>query len=151
MFSPGSRYGLVPIGLLLGFLPPLIFHTLHRAYPRIGFSKINTPIILAYAGILSVGISSSMLSYFAIGFASQFWLRRWKPDWFIKYNYVLAAALDGGTQILVFLLTYTVLGGVGPEIKFPKYWGNNADGNFDYCMRDPGAGSVAAGPIDLDG
>ncbi|KAH8662692.1 OPT oligopeptide transporter protein-domain-containing protein [Ilyonectria robusta] len=151
MFSPGSRYGLIPIGLLLGFLPPLIFHTLHRAYPRIGFSKINTPIILAYAGILSVGISSSMLSYFAIGFASQFWLRRWKPDWFIKYNYVLAAALDGGTQILVFLLTYTVLGGVGPEIKFPKYRGNNADGNFDYCMRDPGAGSVAAGPIDLDG
>ncbi|EEU35815.1 uncharacterized protein NECHADRAFT_34981 [Fusarium vanettenii 77-13-4] len=151
MFSPGSRYGLVPIGLLLGFLPPLIFHTLHRAYPRIGFSKVNTPIILAYVGILSVGISSSMLSYFAIGFASQFWLRRWKPDWFIKYNYVLAAALDGGTQILVFLLTYTVLGGVGPEIKFPKYWGNNADGNFDYCMRDPGAGSVAAGPIDLDG
>ncbi|UPK96938.1 hypothetical protein LCI18_007873 [Fusarium solani-melongenae] len=151
MFSSGSRYGLVPISLLLGFLPPLIFHTLHRACPRIGFSKVNTPIILAYAGILSVGISSSMLSYFAIGFASQFWLRRWKPDWFIKYNDVLAAALDGGTQILVFLLKYTVLGGVGPEIKFPKYWGNNADGNFDYCMRDPGAGSVAAGPIDLDG
>ncbi|KAH7231979.1 OPT oligopeptide transporter protein-domain-containing protein [Fusarium solani] len=105
MFSPGSRYGLVPIGLLLGFFPSLIFHTLHRAYPIIGFSKINTPIILAYAGILSVGISSSMISYFAIGLASQFWLRRWKPDWFVKYNYVLAAALDGGTQILVFLFT----------------------------------------------
>lgn len=58
-----------------------------------------------------------------IGFASQFWLRRWKPNWFIKYNYVLSAALDGGTQILVFILTYTVLGGVGPEVKFPKYWG----------------------------
>lgn len=69
----------------------------------------------------------------------------------MKYNYVLSAALDGGTQILVFILTYTVLGGVGPEVKFPKYWGNNADGNFDYCMRDPAAGSVAAGPMDLDG
>ncbi|KAF4340976.1 OPT superfamily oligopeptide transporter [Fusarium beomiforme] len=114
-------------------------------------SQVNTPIILAYAGFLSVGISSSMLTYFIIGFASQFWLRRWKPDWFVKYNYVLSAALDGGTQILVFILTYTVLGGVGPEVKFPKYWGNNADGNFDYCMRDPAAGSVAAGPVDLDG
>ncbi|KAM5353427.1 hypothetical protein ACJ41O_000077 [Fusarium nematophilum] len=151
MFSPGSRYGLVPIGLLLGFLPPLILHVLHRAYPGLGLSKINTPIILAYAGILSVGISSSMLSYFAVGFASQFWLRRWKPDWFVKYNYVLAAALDGGTQILVFLLTYTVLGGVGPEVKFPKYWGNDAEGNFDYCMRDPGAAAAGAGPVDLDG
>ncbi|KAH8686156.1 OPT oligopeptide transporter protein-domain-containing protein [Tricladium varicosporioides] len=148
MFSPGSRYALVPIALLLGFLPPFFFHTLHRAYPKVGFWKINTPIILAYAGFLSVGISSSMLSYFIIGFASQFWLRRYKPEWFIKYNYVLAAALDGGTQVLVFLLTYTVLGGIGPEIKFPQYWGNHADGNFDYCMRDPGA--AASGPVDLD-
>ncbi|KAI0529874.1 OPT oligopeptide transporter protein-domain-containing protein [Xylaria digitata] len=148
MFSPGSRYALVPIALLLGFLPPLLFHTLHRAYPKVGFWKINTPIILAYAGFLSVGISSSMLSYFIIGFASQYWLRRYKPEWFIKYNYVLAAAPDGGTQVLVFLLTYTVLGGIGPEVKFPQYWGNNADGNFDYCMRDPGA--AASGPVDLD-
>ena len=140
----------MPIGLLLGFLPPLVLHTLHRAYPTVGFANVNTPIILAYAGILSVGISSSMLSYFLIGFSSQFWLRRWKPDWFIKYKYMLAAALDGGTQILVFLLTFTVLGGVGPEFKFLLYWGNNAEGNFDYCMRAPGAVGVAAGPVDLD-
>ncbi len=75
-------------GLLLGFLPPLILHTLHRAYPTVGFANVSTTIIFAYAGILSVGISSSMLSYCLIGFSSQFWLRRWKPDWFIKYKYV---------------------------------------------------------------
>jgi hypothetical protein len=44
------------------------------------------------------------LETYFIGFASQFRLRRWKPDWFVKYNYVLAAALDGGMQVLVFLL-----------------------------------------------
>jgi hypothetical protein len=115
----GSWYTLVPIALLLGFVPPLLFHTLHRAYPKVGFWKINAPIILAYAGFLSVGISSSMLLYFIIGFASQFWLRRYKPEWFIKYNYVLATALDGGTQVLVLLLTHTVLKGIGPKVKFP--------------------------------
>ena len=31
------------------------------------------------------------------------------------------------------------------------YWGSNAEGNFEYCMRDPGAVSVAAGAVDLDG
>ncbi|KAK5655547.1 hypothetical protein OQA88_5478 [Cercophora sp. LCS_1] len=146
MFSPRSRYELVPVGLILGFLLPIIFHILHRAYPTMGFAKVNTPIVLAYVGILSVGISPSMLSSFIIGFASQFWLRRWKPDLFVKYNHVLAAALDGGTQILVFLLIYTVLGGVGPEIKFHVYWGNNAEGNSNYCMRDPGTAGVVAGP-----
>jgi len=78
-------------------------HHLAHASPRLpdsGLRQRQHAHRAAYAGILSVGISSSMLSYFVIGFASQFWLRRWKPDWFIKYNYVLAAALDGGTQIL---------------------------------------------------
>ncbi|WEW58023.1 hypothetical protein PRK78_003490 [Emydomyces testavorans] len=151
MFSVGSRYAIIPFGLLIGFLVPIPFYCLHRKFPNARiFSKINTSIILAYAGFLSVGISSAMLSYFLIGFASQFWLRRYKPEWFVKYNYVLAAALDGGTQVLVFVLTYTVLGGVGPEVKFPKYWGNNVDGNFDYCMRDPGTAGNAAGPVDTD-
>jgi hypothetical protein len=46
----------------------------------VGFSKVNAPIILAYAGFLNVGISSSMLTYFVIGTMSQYWLRRWKLD-----------------------------------------------------------------------
>ncbi|KAF2193594.1 OPT superfamily oligopeptide transporter [Zopfia rhizophila CBS 207.26] len=151
MFSPGSRYAVIPFGLIAGFVAPVPFYCLARKFPSLRiFSKINTPIILAYAGFLSVGISSSTLLYFLIGFASQFWLRRYKPEWFVKYNYVLAAALDGGTQVLVFVLTYTVLGGVAPEVKFPKYWGNNRDGNFDYCRRDPGTAASAAGPVDTD-
>jgi hypothetical protein len=151
MFSPGSRYAVVPFGLLAGFVVPIPFYCLHRKFPNMPvFSKINTPIILAYAGFLAVGISSSMFLYFLIGLTSQFWLRRYKPKWFVKYNYVLAAALDGGTQVLVFVLTYTVLGGVGPEVKFPTYWGNNANGNFDYCMRDPGTAAGGAGPVDTD-
>lgn len=69
----------------------------------------------------------------------------------ITGRFHIRSKVNGGTQILVFLLTYTVLGGVGPEIKFPTYWGNNAAGNFDHCIRGLEAGSVAAGLIDLDG
>lgn len=124
---------------------------MHRRFPKLSLlPKINTPIILAYAGFLAVGISSSLLMYFIIGLTSQFWLRRYRASWFIQYNYVLAAALDGGTQVIVLILTYTVLGGIGPAVKFPKYWGNNADGNFDYCMRDPAAAAGGTGPIDTD-
>jgi hypothetical protein len=152
MFSPGSRYAVVPLGLLLGFLAPIPLYFLHRKFPNIrAFSYINLPIIFAFSGVLSVGISSAMLSYFIIGFTSQFWLRRYKPEWFIKYNYVLAAALDGGTQVVVFVLTYAVLGGIGPEVPFPKYWGNNVGGNFDYCMKDPAGGAGAGAVLDADG
>jgi len=137
MFSPAARYAAIPFGLLFGFLAPIPFYLLHRLFPGSLFEYINTPIILSFAGILSSEVSSAMLSTFLIGFASQFWLRRYKPEWFIKYNYIVAAALDSGTEVLVFILTFTVFGGVGPEVTFPKFWGNNVGGNLDYCMRDP--------------
>jgi hypothetical protein len=64
---------------------------------------------------------------------------------FIKYNYILSAGMDGGAQVIAFLLTFTVLGGGGKNIPFPKYWGNNHQhGNYDYCMRDPGLGKKRA-------
>jgi hypothetical protein len=46
--------------------------------------------------------------------------------------------MDGGTQVLVFILTFAVFGGGGKEVVFPKYWGNNFQkGNYDYCLKDP--------------
>jgi hypothetical protein len=34
---------------------------------------------------------------------SQFYLRRYCATWFRKYNYLVSAALDGGTQFFVFI------------------------------------------------
>lgn len=35
------------------------------------------------------------------------------------YNYILSAALDGGTQVMVFILTSAVFGGSGKARPFP--------------------------------
>jgi OPT oligopeptide transporter protein len=50
-------------------------------------------------GWLCVGINSSVTLLFVVGFACQWWLRTRYPRWFAKYNYILAAGLDGGTQV----------------------------------------------------
>ena len=50
-------------------------------------------------GWLSVGINASAMCLFSVGFISQWWMRTRYPRWFAKYNYILAAALDGGTQV----------------------------------------------------
>src|ERR1700761_436920 len=44
-----------------------------------------------YIGWLCVGINSSMASYFAIAWFSQWFLRTRHPRWFAKYNYILGA------------------------------------------------------------
>ena len=54
---------------------------------------------------------------------------------------MLCAGLDGGTQVVVFIMTFVFFGASGKPINFPAYWGNNVNGNFDYCKVDPGNGS----------
>lgn len=138
MFSLGRLYSWVVLALLLGLVVPLPFYALHRLFPNVGFNLLVTPLFCFFLGLLSNGINSSLTTYFALGFFVQFWVRVRYPDWFIKYNYVLAAAISGGTELLVFLTTFTVQGGSGNAIEFPPYWGNAYhEGNVDYCMRNP--------------
>ncbi|KAI9845025.1 MAG: hypothetical protein M1838_001929 [Thelocarpon superellum] len=137
MFSVGGRYQWVTLAFLVGFAVPVPFYILHRLFPRAGFHYWNTAIIAYNIGWLCVGINSSIMSFFIVGFFSQFYLRKYRPEWFIKYNYITSAAMDGGTQVIVFILTFAVSGGSGKAVKFPLYWGNNAGGNFDYCMQNP--------------
>jgi hypothetical protein len=79
-----------------------------------------------------------VVTFFVIGFVTQFWVRKRYPGWFLKYNYLLAAAISGGTELLVFVTTFAVQGASGTAVQFPAYWGNNFNqGNLDYCMRNP--------------
>jgi OPT family oligopeptide transporter len=141
MFSNGRTYQWIVLALPIGFLVPLPFYLLHRRWPSVGFDNIVTPVICWFLGYLSVGINSSTTLFFAIGFFSQFYVRKRYPNWFLKYNYILAAAISGGTELLVFVTTFAVQGATGKAIPFPPYWGNNYQkGNFDYCAKNPALG-----------
>jgi len=47
----------------------------------------------------------------------------------------------GGTQVMVFIMSFAFFGASGKPVTFPDYWGNNFQSsgttNFDYCMRNP--------------
>jgi OPT family oligopeptide transporter len=140
LFSIGGRYQWVTLAFLVGFVAPVPLWLAHKKWPKLRLNYWNTSIISYYIGFLCVGINSSLTVYFAVGFFCQFYLRKYRPNWFIKYNYILSAAMDGGTQVLIFILTFSVFGGSGKAIAFPKYWGNNFNqGNNDYCMKDMGS------------
>jgi OPT family oligopeptide transporter len=117
LFSIGGRYEWVTIAFLLGFVIPVPFYLIHKyVAPKLRLDYLNTAIITYFIGWLSVGINSSSLAFLSIGFFSQLYLRKYRPDWFIKYNYILSAALDGGTQVIVFMLTFAVQGGSGKQV-----------------------------------
>lgn len=134
LFSYGQRYQWVPLSYLVGMVAPLPFWIIHRYRPRLRMDYYYTPIICTYVGWLCVGINSSVLSYYVVGIFSQWWVRTRHPRWFAKYNYLVAAALDGGTQVMVFILSFAVEGATGQSHLFPEWWGANQGGNYDRCL-----------------
>ncbi|KAJ3328971.1 hypothetical protein HDU76_008907, partial [Blyttiomyces sp. JEL0837] len=134
MFGPGATYEWVSYSFLLGFVLPIPFWLAHRFFPKFGFNYINTAIISWYLGYLTVGINSSIFSYILIGMFSQYYLRRYHAAWFNKYNYLLSAALDAGTQVAAFLMTLFLFGAASiPTQNMPYYFLNpNTTGTDGY-------------------
>ncbi|KAL1702605.1 OPT oligopeptide transporter protein-domain-containing protein [Schizophyllum commune] len=134
MFSPGKTYYMVPVALAIGAVLPIPGYILHRKYPNnVFFANINTGIIVQYACYLSVGINTSVNTTMTLGILSQWWIRRKYPRWFTKYNYIVAGALDGGTQVISFILNLAVFGAVGEGHLFPEWWGNDLKYSADRC------------------
>lgn len=134
MFGAHATYRMVPISLAIGVFLPLPFYILHRLWPKIGFNNINTSIIMQYSCFLSVGINTSVNPMMAIGIFSQWWVRTRYPRWFTKYNYIVAAAMDGGTQVISFILNFAVFGASGTAHAFPTWWGNDINLSADRCV-----------------
>jgi hypothetical protein len=139
MFSVGSRYEWVTLAFLLGFIIPIPAYIAYRLTGNKNWGYINPSIILWYMGNLFVGINSSLTMFFILAFVSQFYIRKYHPKLFVDYNYLVSAAMDGGTQVMVFILTFAVAGGSGKARPFPT-WAGNPDlsvHNADYCMVNP--------------
>ncbi|EJU00895.1 oligopeptide transporter [Dacryopinax primogenitus] len=141
LFDVGKEYQWVTLAFLLGIGAPVPFWIIHKFLPQLKLDYFSLfwshsfdVIHSSYIGWLCVGINSSILSYFALAFWSQWYLRRKYPVWFRKYNYILAAALDGGTQVMVFILSFAVQGASGDAHLFPAWWGANQGGNYDRCL-----------------
>ncbi|KAF6765569.1 OPT oligopeptide transporter protein-domain-containing protein [Ephemerocybe angulata] len=98
----------------------------YACWPKIGANKVITPVLCFGTGYLVVGINSSVLTMFSIALSSQLYLRRHQPRWFRKYNFLLSAALDGGTQVMVFVFTFALAGGSGKATEMP-HWALHCD------------------------
>ena len=106
----------------------------YRLWPKAGFQNLNTAIILQYSCYMSVGVNTQINTSMALGILSQWWVRTRYPRWFTKYNYIVAAALDGGTQIIVFILNFALFGAAGNAVAFPSWWGNDLSLSADRCL-----------------
>lgn len=93
------------------------------------------PQFLQYAGYIPYNQSQTCVIFSQIlaGFFVQFYLRNYRPRIFKDYSYLVTGAFDGASLCVLFILSFAVFGAGGPSVPFPKWWGNNVDGNPDLC------------------
>ncbi|WOO80304.1 Oligopeptide transporter 5 [Vanrija pseudolonga] len=138
LYSAGKPYVLVPAGLGIGFGICVLHWVIVKIRPAIGrfdLRELNTPQLLVYSGYLGYNQTQTCIiwSTLTIGFFFQYYLRNYHPRFFKDYSYLVMAGFDGGSLLVLFILSFAVFGAGGPQKPFPNWWGNPADGYPDHC------------------
>ncbi|KAL2917250.1 OPT superfamily [Polyrhizophydium stewartii] len=112
-FGPSSPYFSLNLGYLLGILPPFLPWTANKLFPHPYWRFVHFPVL---ATIVQPGNPGSIVfSTLILAFIFQYLVFTYAHGWWVKYNYVLAAALDSGAAIGVLVATFTYIQIPGSE------------------------------------
>ncbi|KAJ8661319.1 OPT family small oligopeptide transporter [Lichtheimia ornata] len=133
MFGPGSVYNSMLWFFLIGFLLPVPFWLAHKKWPNVQWLKyVHIPVILNATGMMPPAVPLNFSAWCAAGFVFMWYLRRYKYQWWSKYNYITSAAFDSAVAIGAIVI-FGVVTGSGYT---PDWWGNGGqgvNGMFDNC------------------
>ncbi|EJT97997.1 OPT oligopeptide transporter [Dacryopinax primogenitus] len=127
LFGPHGTYAPLMWFFLIGAILPIPFYFLARRYPASWFRYVNIPIIFAGTSYLPPATGINYSSWGLAGFIFQYLIRRKRFMWWSRYNYILSAALDGGTVlsgIVIFFVLFMPYGSTGLQ-----WWGNTVSAN----------------------
>jgi len=133
LFSPGAPYS----GLLwffpVGILAPIPFYFLARRFPLSFYRYINIPVFFAGLAAMPPASGINYASWVLTGFLFNYVIRRFRFRWWMRYNYILSAALDAGVafgMVVVFFglgLPKPSTGGIQLNWWGNLVWQNTAD------------------------
>ncbi|KAG0084753.1 hypothetical protein BGZ92_009612 [Podila epicladia] len=116
MFGAGSQYSIIQWGFVLGAVLPIPVWLLCRRYPHIDWlQKIHFPVLLAATSNMPPAQAYFYPNGILLGFIFMWYLRRYRNEWWKRYNYVTSAAMDTGSW----------------DKDFPEWWG--ASVMIDHC------------------
>ncbi|KAG0324724.1 hypothetical protein BGZ99_001502 [Dissophora globulifera] len=93
---------------------------------RFSWNLVNTPLICVGASFVPQAPASFVVSAGVVAFCFAYLVLRYRHEWWRRYTFVLAAALDSGTQICnmaIFVVFSLILKGA---VEFPNWLGNDA-------------------------
>ncbi|KXT14950.1 hypothetical protein AC579_4388 [Pseudocercospora musae] len=138
LYRAGAEYYMVPVGLAIGSALVIVHRIFAHFVPKVGRLStydLNLPQLIQYVGFIPYNQSQTcvILSQTLAGLYVQYYLRNYRPRIFRDYSYIITGAFDGAVLACLFILSFAVFGAGGKSYPFPQWWGNNVDGNYDFC------------------
>ncbi|RUP49938.1 hypothetical protein BC936DRAFT_140927 [Jimgerdemannia flammicorona] len=128
-FYPGTIYNPIAYFLLWGFLLPIPFYLAYRRWPNSWIKHVSIPVFMLGPGPYPPAPTNVLPTWAFLGFIFNFYIKKNYSAWWVKYNYVLSAALDSGIAVCAIVMFFALQNNI---IFFPAWWGNNVS-SIDQC------------------
>ncbi|KAG0367576.1 hypothetical protein BGZ54_003658 [Gamsiella multidivaricata] len=129
--TDGALYSSVQWGFIVGAFLPIPFWIATRKFPEVTWLKyVHWPVLLAATSNMPPALPYFYTNGLFLGFIFAFLLRRYRYDWWARYNYLTSAALDTGVAICGLIIFFCIQSWEG---AMPFWWGNPESGIIDHC------------------
>jgi OPT family oligopeptide transporter len=120
IFGSQGNYGAINWFFLLGAAGPVLVYALHRVFPSQSWIPlINLPVLFGATANMPPATAVNYNSWLIIGTIFNLFVFRYRKNWWMRYNYVLSAALDAGVAFMGVLLYFTLT----MENRSINWWG----------------------------
>ncbi|KAK2462009.1 hypothetical protein APHAL10511_006472 [Amanita phalloides] len=130
IFSAGAPYSPLLWCFLIGAILPIPFYVLARRFPLSFWRYVNIPVMFAGVAAIPPATGINYASWALVGFVFNYCIRRYHFRWWMRYNYILSAALDGGVaicSIIIFICLAAPRGGINLHWWGNDFWMTTAD------------------------
>nr|GAT46480.1 OPT oligopeptide transporter [Mycena chlorophos] len=131
----GQLYNPILYGFLVGAILPIPFYILARRYPLSYWRYVNIPVFFGGIAAIPAASAYNYAAWATVGFLFNFVIRRRHFRWWMRYNYILSAALDAGLALCLIVMFFGVQ---FPKNGFSLNWiGNTIWQNTNDAMGVP--------------
>jgi OPT family small oligopeptide transporter len=134
-FGQDSEYNWICYGFLVGPTAVILIWLAHKWAPHWNIKECINPVVIFHgAAIFPIYTTTNLMTSMIVSVFFMGYVYRCHPVWFRKYNYLLGAGLDCGTQLMqtVMIFAVNLL-----NVAMPYWWGNNFDA-VDRCFPPSG-------------
>jgi hypothetical protein len=78
--------------------------------------------------------NDTLITPVIIAFVVNYVIKKYNPEWWKKYAYVMSAAFDAGSAIGLLIIFFAFLSNASNQVVMKPWWGNQADS--DGCAPD---------------